>query len=216
MIIVSGLLTYTVAQPPRVPLLQSFDHFPLTIGTWKGKRNFMDSEIFQKTEADDYFDATYTNAAGETINLYIAHYAKQTTPGGLAHNPGACMRGTGWKTLALGTRKIGPEEEVNYLVVQRAFSPPLLVYWWNLHQGRWVALRGDSIWYQRFNKLYTIYHALGRHRTDWALIRLITSANNNNNDLAAANERLSTFIKSLVPIFPKFIPSNIDPQLSKK
>jgi exosortase D (VPLPA-CTERM-specific) len=203
MIIVSGFFSYTVAQPLPVPLLQSFDKFPLNIGPWKGQRNFMDSEIFQKTEADDYFEATYTNSASATVSLYIAHYAK-ATQGGLGHNPGVCMRGSGWKTLAMKTWEIWPGQEVNYLVLQREFSPPLLVYWWNLHQGHWLALQGQNIWHQRLYKLYTLYHGLTQRRTDWAMIRLITPVEK---DLASANERLTAFVRLISPILPQFIPS---------
>jgi exosortase D (VPLPA-CTERM-specific) len=207
LVILGGLLIQTIASPPPVPLLKSFDHFPLTIGPWRGERTFMDSEIFQKTEADDYLDATYTSPNSANVNLYIAHYAKQVTPGGLAHNPSVCMRGAGWKTLSMGTLKIAPGREVNYLVVQRDLSPPLLVYWWNLYQGHWVALKGDTIWASRLTKLYTIYSVLlGQHRTDWALIRLITPVDK---DLASANERLTAFVQLISHTLPQFISTDL-------
>jgi exosortase D (VPLPA-CTERM-specific) len=196
MIILGSALIYTVGSPPRVPLLQSFDHFPLQIGSWQGHRTYMDPQIFQKTDADSYFDADFSSPGRASVSLYIAHYESQVSVGGLGHNPGNCMTGSGWKTLESGTTQIGPNLPVNYLLLERE-GVRLLVYYWNIQQGKWEAL-GSA----RTYKLYTIFNALQRHRSDWALVRLITPVNN---DTKTAKERLTTFGQQLLPLLPHFI-----------
>ncbi len=191
-----GLLTLKIAEPPRVPLLQSLDHFPLQLGSWQGRRTYMDPEIFEKTEADSYLDADFSSPGQEPVSFYLAHYEIQGGAGGLGHNPGACMTGTGWTTLESGVTEIAPGYPVNYLVLERS-KQRLLVYWWNIHQGQWLSLSSA-----RYYKLYTIYNALRNRRTDWALVRLITPVNNN---LNAARDRLDTFAHLVAPILTQFI-----------
>ncbi len=198
MIVLSGILVYTVAQPPSVPLLQSFDKFPLQLGPWQGHRTYIDPMIFEKTDADSYLDAEFSAPEKEPVSLYIAHYESQSKPGGLGHNPGVCMTGAGWQTIASGTSEVGPGLPVNYLVLKRgAGSIPILVYYWNIQQGRWKALESA-----RFYKLVTIYHGVRLHRTDWALIRLVTPINH---DLDAAQKRLTSFAQMVAPLLPQFI-----------
>jgi exosortase D (VPLPA-CTERM-specific) len=191
-----GLLSLKIAEPPRIPLLQSLDHFPLQLGSWQGRRTYIDPEIFQKTEADSYVDADFSSPGQEPVSLYLAHYEIQGGAGGLGHNPGACMTGTGWTTLDSGSTEIAPGYPVNYLLLERS-NQRLLVYYWNIHQGQWLALSSD-----RRYKLYSLYNALRNHRTDWALVRLITPVNQ---DLAAARERLTAFAQLVTPVLPQFI-----------
>jgi exosortase D (VPLPA-CTERM-specific) len=196
MLVFSGALINTIGSPPRVPLLRSFDKFPLQIGDWQGHRTFMDPQIFEKTDADSYFDGDYTSPEKPSVSLYIAHYESQVSAGGLGHNPGNCMTGTGWKTLESGTTQIGPNMPVNYLLLERQ-GVRMLVYYWNIQQGKWEALSSARVY-----KFFTISNAIRRHRSDWALVRLITLVNS---DKQAARERLAAFGQQLVPLLPQFI-----------
>ncbi len=195
-----GLLNEKITDLPPVPLLQSFDHFPLQLGPWQGRRSYMDQEIFEKTEADSYIEADFASAGQEPVSLYIAHQEIQHAQGALAHNPGVCMTGHGWTTEDTGVTEIAPGFPVNYLLLEH-LGRRLLVYYWNIHQGEWLAL-SSARWY----RLYTIYKALQAHRTDWALVRLITPVNQG---LGPAKETLSTFGRLLIPVLPQFISSNI-------
>jgi len=202
LIIISGSLFYTVAQPPRVPLLQSFDHFPLQLGPWQGHRTYMDQEIFAKTDADSYFEADYSSAGQETVSLYISHYETQSSAGGLGHNPANCMTGSGWETLESGNAEITPGYPVNYLLLKRkGMGTPLLVYYWNIQQGRWLAESGNA----RLYKLISIYQGIRLHRADWVLVRIITPIEMN---VATANTTLRSFGRLLIPVLPEFIKSN--------
>ena len=54
----------------------------------------------------------------------------------------------------------------------------------------------------RFYKLISFINGLRLHRSDWALVRLITPLNN---DKQSAETRLSSFAQQLIPNLPKFI-----------
>jgi exosortase D (VPLPA-CTERM-specific) len=201
MIVLSGSLIYTVGSPPRTALIQSFEHFPLQVGPWQGRRTYMDPQIFEKTDANSYFDADYATPGHEPVSLYITYYEQQNSAGGLGHNPANCMTGSGWQTLETGTTEIVPGLPVNYLLLKRSgVSTPLLVYYWNIEQGHWMALGGNA----RLYKLITIYHSLRLKRSDWALVRLITPVTK---DVATAGQGMKSFGKLLIPILPKFIHS---------
>ena len=195
-IIVGGFLVYTVARPPRVSLLQSFDSFPLTLGSWKGSRTYMDPKIFQRTDADSYIDIDFSSPGQQPVSFYIAYYESQSTPGGLAHNPAICMTGAGWITLKSGTAYIAPNLPVNYLLLEKQ-GVRLLTYYWNINQGQWLALKSARLY-----KLHIIYNALRHHRTDWALIRLVTPVDK---DMESASARLQAFCHLLIPQLPQFI-----------
>ena len=72
----------------------------------------------------------------------------------------------------------------------------LMVYYWYVQQGRWIANE-----YAR--KFFMGYEGLVSRRNDCALIRLITPIDQ---DIAAAQARLTSFARLLVPVMPKFIP----------
>jgi exosortase D (VPLPA-CTERM-specific) len=197
-IILGGITIHRISEPSPVTLLQSFNHFPLHLGAWQGNRTYIPSKIFEATDADSYFDAEYTSTANQPVSLYIAHYEKQATAGGLGHNPAACMTGSGWHPVKSGIKEIAPGLSVNYLLLTKQGSTtPILVYYWNIHQGRWVALSSARIY-----KLFTIYNYLRIPRTDWALVRLITPVDSN---IDRANGRLVSFARLLIPVIPHFI-----------
>lgn len=196
MIVLSGALIYTIGSPRPVPLLQSFDHFPLQIGPWQGQRSYMDPHIFKEIDADSYFDANFSNPDNKTVSLYIAYYESQVSAGGLGHNPGNCMTGHGWKTLKSGNTQIAPNLPVNYLLLKR-LDTRLLVYWWNIQQGHWEALSSARLY-----KIQTIFNAMRFRRSDWALVRIITPVDKN---LELARKRLTKFAQLLVPVLPKFM-----------
>jgi exosortase D (VPLPA-CTERM-specific) len=199
MILVSGALVYTLGEPPRTPLLQSFDKFPLQLGPWKGQRDFLDPKIFEKTESDAYLDAKFDAPNQPPVSLYIAYYESQNSPGSLDHNPGFCMTGAGWKTIESGTQEVSPGLPVNFLLLRRS-DVTLLVYYWNIHQGQWMALKSARLY-----KLHTLYNALKLRRTDWALVRLITTVDTNKK---SAEKRLADFAHQIVPVLPQFIREN--------
>ena len=73
----------------------------------------------------------------------------------------------------------------------------MMVYYWYVQRGRWLASE-----YAR--KFFMGYDGLMSRRNDCALVRLITPVGH---DPAAAQERLTSFARLLVPVLPQFIPN---------
>ena len=196
LVVLATPLAYHLGQPPPLKLVQSFDNFPLQLGPWQGRRQFMDQEIFKKTEASDYLEAEYFSKDYGQVSLYIAYYERQQSFGGLWHTPQTCMIGGGWKTLRDGTMEIFPKSglKANYLLQEKS-GVKLLVYFWHLQQGYPVV--------DNTSRLYMLYNGILKRRTDWALIRLITPVGM---DEKAAHERLQAFVRLLVPVLPHFLP----------
>lgn len=204
-IVVGGSLVFTVGNPPPVPLLKQFTDFPLSLGPWTGHRQYIDADTFKKTEASSYFDAEYSQPGLPPVSLYMAHYETQSTPGGITHNPGTCMTGSGWTTLDQGEKQIAPNLPVRFLLLETK-GRKLLVNYWSIHQGDWLAF--DSF---RIYRFYTIFKALHANRTDWLLVRLITPVITN---MEEAQARLSEFGKLVIPILPQFIKSSFPTQVT--
>lgn len=194
-------LDYSGGNIPPFPLRQSFDHFPLTLGTWTGKRNYIDSEIFEKIEATTYFDASFQRPDTPPVSLYIVYYAKHELYNALVHTPKICMKGAGWEILKSGTVSINPNLSVSYILMDR-LGNKILTYYWHIQQGKNLSFKNleDEFQLQRF---YMLYSGLTKGRTDWAMVRLITPVLND--DLAAANQRLQELSSLVASRLKEFI-----------
>lgn len=186
---------HRAAQAPPVPLKQSFDRFPMQIGTWQGQHAYMDPKMIAATRSHAHLNANFTNPDHGTINLWIAYYETQKKAGGFVHSPKGCLTASGWNTVHIGVWNITPGVPVNYMEVEQ-MGQRLLVYYWFMQRGRWLTSEYE-------NKLYMGWDGLVRRRTDGAIVRLVTPLGG---DLAAARERLSSFAGQLAPVLPQFIP----------
>jgi EpsI family protein len=96
--------------------------------------------------------------------------------------------------------EIGYKE--NFMRVNRAFMHKSgykqLSYYWFPQRGRILTNA-----YQL--KIFAFWDALTRHRTDGALVRLITPVYENEK-LKDADERLQGFTREIVPLLAQFIP----------
>jgi len=196
LVILLNLVPHRLAQAPAVPLLQSFDQFPLTLGPWQGKRSSLDPATIKVLGTKDYFDAAYVGPQNKPVSLWIAYYGNLKEAEGLQHTPMICMTGGGWDIKENKTIDMLPGKPVTYLLMQQG-TGRLLVYYWFIQRGRWlptenstdIRLRIDSLW---------------NRRADGALIRLTTPVDQ---DIQSAKERLADYAKLVVPLLPKFIPN---------
>ncbi|SPF31216.1 conserved hypothetical protein [Syntrophobacter sp. SbD1] len=161
----------------------------------------MDPEVIRFLNLSDYTLIDYRNTAGQNINFYIAYLDTQLK-GKYMHSPTACLPGHGWVTreadrLQIPVRYGQDNLNVNRMLMEQAGGREL-VYFWFLERGR--SLTND---FQV--KLYNFWDALTQHRTDGALVRVITPiAGNESAD--EAGSRLNEFLSKLVPILDPFIP----------
>jgi EpsI family protein len=175
--------------------------FPKTIGQWEGVEKRFEAIIYEVLGVDDSFYADYTNANGKWINLYIGYYQSQRE-GETIHSPKNCMPGGGWNIIESTTVPLNiggnPESRINIikLVLQNGRQKQISYYWYHS--------RGRIISSEYLQKIYLVWDAVTRNRTDGSFVRLITPVDANESDTIAA---LEDFVRELFPILNQYIPS---------
>jgi EpsI family protein len=74
-----------------------------------------------------------------------------------------------------------------------------LVYYWFLQRGRIITSEFVVKW-------YLFWDAVTRHRTDGAMVRLVTSVPLGSNE-AAADRELTEFATRIAPQLPAYVPN---------
>lgn len=194
-VLIANPLVHRVGKASPVHLRQGFDNFPLQLGPWHGRHTPIDPEMLDATGSHAHVYVDYRNSQRDSVSLWIAYYETQKKAGGFVHSPKGCLTASGWKIESSSIIKIGPGRPVNLLVVEQ-MGTRLVVFYWFMQRGRWIAS-------EYLNKFYMGYDGLLRRRTDGALIRLITPAGP---DLESARERLISFADLLMPVLPQYIP----------
>ena len=186
----------------KTPVSRPFSEFPLVVGEWEGKRQFLDQQFIDALEFSDYTTINYSKPDSPPINVYVAYYESQRK-GKAIHSPETCLPGSGWIFKQAGTTTIPlPGKSVSSVIVMRAMmekgASKQLVYFWFDQRGRILTNAYEM-------KIYNIWDALVKKRTDGALVRIITpmSSSENVND---ADRRLQGFIKDIIPTLNEFIP----------
>ena len=152
---------------------------------------------------DDYELADYTNTAGAVVNLYVSYYKSQRK-GDAVHSPRACLPGGGWQMRDFAQRQLpnvsidGQPLRVNRTLIELDNQRELVYYWFDQ--------RGRIITNEFAVKWYLFWDALTRHRTDGAMVRLITPLPVGASE-AAADERLTDFAGKVARVLPRFVPN---------
>ena len=155
---------------------------------------------------NDYSIIDYRNKAGQDINLYVAYLEKQIK-GRSIHSPETCLPGNGWvfdntSTVRLPVKCCGKFLDVNRVIMTK-LDGRMLAYFWFPQRGRILT----NIFQL---KLYNFWDALTLHRTDGALVRVLTpipeagSAHD-------AETRLNKFLGKVLPILDSFLPGRQSP-----
>jgi exosortase D (VPLPA-CTERM-specific) len=194
-VLVAGHLAFRLGHAPAVPLLQSFDNFPLQLGPYQGKRDYLDAAMAKAVGADAYFEAEYGSATQGKVSLWIAYFESQSKKvEGRIHSPLICLTGSGWTILESQIIDVPPGLPVRYLLMEKD-GVREVVYYWYLQQGSWLASEYAS-------RLFMGWNGMLKRRNDGAIVRLVTPAGP---DVAQARERLAKFVHLLVPVLPKFL-----------
>jgi exosortase D (VPLPA-CTERM-specific) len=185
----------------RVPASRPFDQFPLRVAGWQGVRTVMEKAYLDTLKLDDYVMVDYQDRQSRTVSLYTAYYASQSK-GESIHSPATCLPGNGWLFEESGELAFPLAPGAADLRVNRAFMQKggarELTYYWFPQRGRVLT----SLFQM---KLYTFWDALTRHRTDGALVRIITPVYGSER-LADAEARLQGFTREITPVLSQFIP----------
>ncbi len=181
------------------PVRQPFLDFPMHLKGWSGTSFPLEARYVEVLKFDDYVLADYQQPQAPPVNLYIAYYRSQRK-GQSAHSPQSCIPGGGWEIGTIDTVQLkasGDQAPANRALIQKGDQRQLVLYWFK-QRDRVVAN-------EYLVKLYVLWDAMTRQRTDGALIRLTTPIQQNETD-KAAEQRLIQFAQDMDPILTRYVP----------
>ena len=186
----------------KIPIKKSLTQFPMQMGEWTGNNQTMEQAFVDTLDLSDYTIVDYKNAQGKAVNFYVAYYESQRK-GESIHTPATCLPGGGWIFKQAGAVTVPlPGHNQEFMRVNRAFMHKSgyrqLSYYWFPQRGRILTNA-----YQL--KIFAFWDALTKHRTDGALVRLITPVYESE-ELEDADARLQGFTREVVPLLSEFIP----------
>jgi exosortase D (VPLPA-CTERM-specific) len=194
--------TYGIEFREKIPIAKPFNQFPMQVGDWSGKRDVIPVKFMEGLYFSDYLLADYQGRENRPVNLYVAYYESQRKAESI-HSPETCLPGSGWefknaakKTLALDAAS-GKTMTIMAASMENA-GRKQVVYYWFAQRGR-VNTSLTEV------KLYNFWDALTRHRTDGALVRLITPVLGSESP-EQADERLQQFTREILPVLSEFLP----------
>jgi EpsI family protein len=184
--------------PPRTPL----QAFPLKLGPWQGTDTPIDKDALEVLGNGEFLLRVYQN--GEQyqpyVDLFIAYYRSQRA-GETPHSPQHCLPGAGWGPventrveLSMPGHRPFP---VNRYVIAKGDSRQIVLYWF------WAHDRGVASEY--WNKFYLVADSIRMNRSDGSLVR-ITSPIQPGESIDAAQQRISPFVNSVLPMLDDYIP----------
>jgi exosortase D (VPLPA-CTERM-specific) len=205
-ILLVGFVVTTLALPRPaevIPSRTTFAGFPMQLGEWRGRRNTLEGIYSNALKLDDYLLADYVGPAGHAVNLYITYYDSQRK-GEAVHSPRSCLPGGGWQLRDFDQRTLsdvkinGQPLRVNRTLIELGDQRQLVYYWFEQ--------RGRVITNEFAVKWYLFWDALTRHRTDGALVRLITALPPSS-DEADADRRLVDLAVQIAPTLTRYVPN---------
>ena len=190
--------------------------FPEEISGWhRIVDGVVDDETRGVLKADDVLSRFYgkmpvdasvlTNQQREAVmasakELFIAYFSTQQQ-GQSPHSPKNCMPGAGWTAVDNGEIEVAipglaKPITINKYVIAKGSTESLVLYWYQSH-GRVVANEFAA-------KFYLIADSMRYHRSDTALVRVVTPVFHD--DYASALDSSVGFVQALFPAVYKFLP----------
>lgn len=183
--------------PKRQPLAS----FPLVLDGWSAQERSLDPLVESALGVDDYILANFSKERNAPVNFYVAFYESQRK-GTSPHSPRVCIPGGGWEIAQFERSAVsldGPGRAlpINRLVIEREREKLLVYYWFDQ--------RGKAFANEYKMKAHLLLDAVSINRTDGALVR-VTTPLAAGESLEAADERLASFVRSVNPYLPRYIP----------
>ena len=197
----SGQALQKLPSARNLPDRTSFETFPMTIGGWQAKRNYLPQEILNSLWSDDYVSATYFAKDNRSaIHLLIPFYEYQGTRH-TAHAPQSCMLGGGWALINSQDRVVTTAAGARF---------PIMTTVWEKGDTRVLGThfffqRGRAITSPWMNKYWLMVDAFTKQRTDGALVRaeMVMAPGQSMDD---AYRMLEEFVGQVYTILPAYVP----------
>jgi EpsI family protein len=197
----SGYAMQRLPTAANLPARTSFESFPVTIGDWQARRDYLSQEILNSLWSDDYVSATYYNKdRRHAIHLLIPFYEYQGTRH-TAHAPQSCMLGGGWALIGSKDRLVTTADGSQF---------PIMTSIWEKGDTRILGSyfffqRGRTITSPWMNKYWLMVDAFTRQRTDGALVRAEMTLPPHQS-IDDAYQILEGFVGRVYEILPQFVP----------
>jgi EpsI family protein len=200
-LLLGAALNHYFSKPDISLPRKSLAEFPRTLGDWTAVSDErMDDGSMRILQVDDYILRNYRNSKGEIIGLYVGYYKSQREGKGI-HSPRQCLPGAGWVPVNTEVYRMAVPGHnpgtvpVNKFVMGKGLDRQLYLFWYH-GRGR---IYENEYW----NKIYLIWDALTKKRTDGALVRV------NNPIIGSTEDALKTqsdFIRLFSPLLKEYIP----------
>lgn len=199
-VILIGAIVYLkhLSHGEALPLRKNLAELPLELDEWKGREEGLDPKVLGVLGVEDSILRIYHNGKGCSLSLYVGYYESQRQ-GDIIHSPKHCYPGSGWYPVQNQVEEItlasGDRIKVNRYLIQKGLDSQLVLYWYQE--------RGRIITNEYLAKLYLIFDAITRNRTDGSLVRVSAPVIN------SVDETLNyqvQFIKLLFPFLSEFLP----------
>lgn len=187
-------MSHGEAVPTRRPLAE----FPTNIDGWSGKASRFDDDIYRVLGVDDSILMSYVDNENRSVQLYVGYYESQRE-GDLIHSPKNCMPGSGWNITSTSIENVlvgGKEIPVIKLILERGISKQVSLYWFQ-SRGRYIS---SEYW----QKIYLVWDAISKNRTDGSFVRLISPVDSRGEEFASGY--LKSFASKLIPILNDYLP----------
>jgi exosortase D (VPLPA-CTERM-specific) len=184
--------------PPRQPLSSIATRFD----NWSSTDIPLDQQTLEVLGSGEFLMRNYDDETDTLpgINLFVAYFPSQQM-GDTIHSPDHCLPGAGWipiqRDIVTLTGPDGRSFPANRFVISKAGDRDLALYWFQAH-GREVASEYSA-------KYYLIADSIRLHRSDGALVRLMTAINPGESP-DAAQARLMQLGNKFLPSLDASIP----------
>ena len=183
--------------PDRPPLAS----FPRSLDGWSSRDIAIDKDVLDILGPGDFLLRNYQNPQDlSDVSLFIAYFPSQRS-GDTIHSPKHCLPGAGWAPVRNDRIQVevpgsAPFQANRYLIA-KGEDRQLVLYWYLAH-NRAIASEYAA-------KFYLIKDSIRMHRSDGALIRVITPVSSGE-AIELAQRRLIAFIDGIVPLLSNYVP----------
>jgi EpsI family protein len=201
-LIAQAVLFYGFSPADSVPASRPLKEFSKQLGDWTmSVEGVIDKETLDVLRADDTVTRVYRqNGTGRPAGLFVAYFQSQRT-GQAPHSPKNCLPGAGWTPSASGVMTIaiqGRAEpiQVNRYIVTNGDSQSVVLYWYQ-SRDRVIASEYSA-------KFYVVADSIRYHRSDTALVRVVTPVIDGDQDAAtqASAQFVQAFFQPLRQLLP--------------
>lgn len=185
-----------------IPVSAPLSQVPKAIDGWTGSDLPIDQETRTVLGPGDFLSRMYTRPEQALpIGLFIGYFPTQRS-GVTIHSPKHCLPGAGWAFESSSYVNLrdanGNNHRVGEYIIGDGETREFVIYWYQAH--------GRSVANEYMAKFYLVTDAVMLHRTDGALVRVLTPIGPME-EIAKARTRVEAFTVQLIPTLPQFIPN---------